>query len=1419
MLNESRPLTRIRALLLALLPLVLIAPLALAQDEPGNEEEEFDPRVYLNTEEDADGLLRAAWRARENGNWRVAIDKYLETIREYGSTVFASNERLYLPMRKLVCRELSAMPKEGKAVYALIKGRESDMAYRRALSGSSVDDLREIAKNYPCLPAAPRALYLLGEWSRAQGLPGRALYYWQQLLVEYPEWEEASSTAVLTRAALVAAESGRVAEGQRLLAKLRKTGGLARLRVGNTEDLVADEVARRLKAAGSGSSATAVPDGGYWPTIGGSPAHDRCAPRVVDAGVRRWQKPLGTAARRNPRYYGRNQPTAPAASVAKRHPVCAGGMIFLAGNETVMAVRSMSGNQVWAASKSKVDTKLTCSRMTLPALGEDKVFVVQGNPAIRSNRFGRGQGTPRSNIKLRAYAIGGGKLRWESGSNESKKTLEFLSEVDLVSMPVYDSGYVYVPAVKRGSINDLYMCCFDAADGKLVWKTFVCAGYPLKTGYYYNATDVLEDALPPAIHEGLIAFVSNVGAVSVLDAASGQLLWVYLYDRIEPPKTGRFGRQRVTGIKSWAPSAPIIKDGLFICAPQDSPHLLAFDMASGKIRWRSRRSTLKHLVGISGNKLIASGGREVVCFSVRSGKRLWRGLLDDEEAGLGQVGPGFAVIPTRKSIQRFDLRTGKLANKFLFKNGATEAGNLLVSGDVMVSVNDKAFGGYYAWDEITAKLGDQIKTQPDAAKPRAQLAEVYFSAEKYVDAARIFKEALSRTKPDEKVDGVLLAPVLKRQIWESFSRLGTRAEKDSKFDGALARYQQAHEHAIDSHSKMVGHLRFARCRIQINEHAAAVVDYQKAIASYPREIYKHGKSRAAAGIFAKRAIDRLIKDQGREVYAPFDKKATEMLAAAATVKDVRHVIDVYPNSSSVSPALIRLSEIYTDGKQYADAAASLREHLFKQRGSPRELEVRARLALAYKGQEINGLARSVIRQMKRRYAAKSFSLASKEWSVEDFAAKHMPEVAGPGKALAAPDLAPPMITAWKLNAGPNMRIASNAGKFDVTGAAFVISAGRQIVAVDLNTGRKLWTKAGPPGVANRFMLTAVATSGSVLAANGNRMRALSPATGETLWEAKLYDILNANNARWYGAHTRMLAGDGIVVAIPSWHAYDPKTRRRSYKSRAVVMDETTGQQIWAKDFVSQTSLAKLTNGALLIAGYDSKRRKGRLIALDVADGNKRFEAQIDGYPRTLHTAGGLAAIGGGKHVYCYDLSTGKLKWRGSAGGNSQNIIAGDDSKILVLGQGKTLCAFDLENGKRLWQSAGLGSVRHGTTITNLQHQERIMLATYNRAKRAYTVVAIDTTTGKIAWKSPLPTQSYYHSGLMSKTHGMGLVRIRKGRSYVYERRTWNMKTGKLVSTAKAGGHGSLKIHEGTVLQTSHTQLECLLPGSKKAPQK
>ncbi|MHC4914030.1 MAG: outer membrane protein assembly factor BamB family protein [Planctomycetota bacterium] len=1456
----SSCLPRGRDLLAALLLSVLAGAVpALCAEE---EEEEFDPRVYLETEEDASGILRAAWRARsaDPPNWRLAIEKYLQCAREYGHTVYAQTDRLYLPMRVLIRRELASLPKEGRDLYAVLKSREAELAYRRALGAGAWHDLEKVAAHYPCLAPAPRSLFVLGERARATGDAGRSVYYWQRLITEYPDWGEAGLPSVLTRSALVAAEAGRRGEARRLLGTLQKTSGLVRLRVAGREVLAVDEIKRRLGGPGIAGH-VAEADTGYWPSIGGSPAHDRSVERMVDAGVRRWKRDLGgkpSSRSRVPSHIQRARAQMPA-PLPRRHAVCAGGMVFLAGDSDVIAVRAMSEHVIWPASKnSQANAKLPCSRMTLPAIGDGKLYAVLGSPQrINPYNWRNRGGDFSSQVTMRAYALVGGKLKWETGRKDDAETRKFLRSVDLVAAPVYAGGYVYCPAIKRSSISDAYMLCFDATDGRLVWKTFVCAGHPIRAGYHYSSYGVTEDTLPPAVSQGLLAFATNLGAVGVMDSGSGDLLWIYLYDRVEAlTANNRFGRPATTKVDSWAASAPIIHEGIVYAAPQDSPELLALDLATGKVRWKSRRGKLKYLVGVHKDWLICSGGGEVVAFSARSGKRMWRGPMSGGDAGQGLVGDGCALIPSSRGIQRFDLKTGKIVASYRFREaGGEEGGNLVITkgtagSRVLICVGKSTVGGYFDWQETVDRLQKQIATKPEEASPRAEMGEIHFSAEKYRQAADFFKASLQRIKPGERTGGILLEPVVRRQIWESHSRLARALEKKGEFAEALKDYAEAHKYAQDEIEKMTGHMRFARCREGLKEWAVAVAQYQQVIytpklldtgggrSRYYGETYRTPEGqKVMAGHFAKAQIDRLIRKHTPEVYAALEAEAAEHLRTAGEERSVgkaEEVVRWYPNSGAVSPALILLSQLLTDAGKHADAAARLREHLWKRPDSERALEARARLALSYKRQNMVPLARSMMRQMARRWSAKSFKLDEKDWTVDAFVKANMPaeQLTGGGASV---ELGGPMKTGWRYSRGSTMLIPK-AGPHELAGAIFVRS-GSEVSAVDLATGKLLWRQSGLSPFRNmRNSVDAVAGAALVAVIGDNKLVGLAPATGQRLWETEIVEKGAANMRVYYGNRCQLALGEGVVAVGPYTTKRDPRTGRTTVQSKLLVLDQATGNAVWSQDKIQGTLCSlRIREGTLFTTVYDMQKRRTKLVAYEVADGAKRFSADLAAgnfRDMELHVQGDRLLAVARNTVYCFDVITGKLKWRNTAGQGASYLVAVDDRRVVATAysysgrkQTTSVFAWELDSGKKLWETSKISGAFQNPLylFQNMGRPHRVagstdhvVVATRDYRARKGLVAGFDGKNGKLLWRADLPRNVYGGIVLIGSRQAATVV-SGTGRA---ERRIWDLKTGKLVERSGVNGSGGfVTVQEGAVIEVTDRGVTRLSPKSAPGGQK
>ncbi|HOX08414.1 MAG TPA: PQQ-binding-like beta-propeller repeat protein [Planctomycetota bacterium] len=1422
-------------------------------------EEEFDPRVYLEEDDEVAGMIRAAWRARESDNWRLAIDKYLEAARKYGHTVFRQNERLGLPVRVLIQRELAAMPAKGREIYRVLKGADADRAYLRAAAASDEPALERVAAEYPLLDAAPRALFLLGEMSRAKGEPGRAVFYWRRLLADYPEWSEGSRAALLARAAAVSVESGRLAEAAELLGQLKMVAGLTKMRMGGSEVLAAEELEKRLTTASQGTGqVVSAGREGWWPTIGGDSSRAVSATHFVDAGVCRWQRKLakdGIANEQMMRNYGVNPGSMPA-QPPKRHPVAAGGTVVLAGDGSVTAVRAMSGSVVWKAPLQSASDNLPVTRQVVPALGDGRVYVCIGQPnPARRNTFGmEGRGQPGSGVVLRAYGMESGKLIWESGRNDEKVDQEFLKTVDLVGTPVYSGGYVYCPAVKRGSINDVHLLSFDAGSGRLAWRTFVCAAQPLSAGQYYAQTQITEDCPPASVGEGLAVLATNAGALGVLDAASGQLVWVYLYDRLDvgSPKDGNaaaMGRAAVQIPNTWAACPPIIQGGMVYAAPQDCGELLAMDLATGKLKWKARRGELSHVVGLSSGRLVLSGSKEVVALSALNGKRLWSVSLNSEGTGLGLVGQDFVIIPTKKALQRFDLATGALKATYLFKQGEAESGNLVISGDIMVSVGAEAVAGYYAWDHIVGKLRKEVETTPEAAGPRAELAEVHFSAEKYPEAIALFKEALERVKPGENQGGVPLDNTIRKQVWEAYSRLGRAAEKDRGFEDALKNYRDAHNYRTSANEEMIGQMRFAQCRESLGDLPGAVAEYHAVISS---KLSEEGYSRAGAGEvqagrFAQVQIDRLIKEKGREVYARFDGEAEALLGKARGEKSltlVQRVVKEYPNSQAVSPALILAGELALAAGKPADAAVSLREHLWRRSGSDREPEVRARLAMVYRAQGMESLCRGMLNRLARSAPEKAFELDGRKWTVKDFVADRLAGVKVPdgGTSSGMPDLTPPLTTAWKtsLGAGNTWLVPSDPSAGGPEGLALCMSMDNQgrnqvtVSAINAASGKLAWknTEEAQPHMMGGT--PALALPGSVLVRSGSKLRCLAAGSGQVMWEREL--PMQQVNPQWGGNNQVFLAGgEGMVVAVASSMSFNPQLGRQDFKQTVVALDEGAGQQVWSTELGGGNVLSALiAEGLLVINSQDQMRGNRKVTAYDLADGRKHYEIGINGWGQVMQVQGDVLMVPSQNSLDCYELTTGKLKWR-AAVGSMPTLVAVDDERVVIVepvidrnaGRNKVrFASWSVQTGKRLWSSeefsgyyqAAVGRSPYGASAPVVpKGTAKLAVSIYDHQARRPTVLALDGASGKLLWRSDLPLNTQPPALVAGAAHVAGSLQL--GGGAASEVRVWALDSGKLLYSQPMGRVGQLSVQQDLLLYVGgNGEIERLKPGEAKPDQ-
>lgn len=162
------------------------------------------------------------------------------------------------------------------------------------------------------------------------------------------------------------------------------------------------------------------------------------------------------------------------------------------------------------------------------------------------------------------------------------------------SGPTVSGGRVYLTD-RQGNGEDIVerVLCFDASDGKLLWQHRDPVGYTIS----YQASGPRASV---TVHAGNAIAVGGMGRMNCFDAASGDLIW-----------TRDLQEDYDVAMPIWGiTAAPLVYRDLVIqvVAGKDDACVVAFDLATGKERWRS----LDEPAGYSAPILIQQGDQDVV---------------------------------------------------------------------------------------------------------------------------------------------------------------------------------------------------------------------------------------------------------------------------------------------------------------------------------------------------------------------------------------------------------------------------------------------------------------------------------------------------------------------------------------------------------------------------------------------------------------------------------------------------------------------------------------------------------------------------------------------------------------------------------------------------------------------------------------
>ena len=631
----------------------------------------------------------------------------------------------YITVRDYCQMQLAALPPEALALY---RGRVDPLAetwYKEGVAGGDRDKLLLVVRRAFASRFGDDALMALGEMALEEADYATARGYWEKILpvrktqivggdstdsstggptgawLSYPD-SDIDPAAVRARLVLTSILEGSQQRARGELIQFVRLHGDARGRFGGRETNYAQALERLLAQSRQWPPSQTSPD---WPTFAGTQWRNKVARSDVDPAGPAWRVQL--------------RDRASTAAMQSFHPTVVGNLVFVATSHEILGLDLRTGKPAWGQADGAIfRDELADSRAALAARTARRVpgmfnYVVGFCPRTLTVQGGRLFCSMRP-------PVGGGYLICLDLEAEGRLVWRIEPENDdwaFEGSPVCDGPNVYVAMRMIGIRPQAYVGCFDAQTGRSRWRRYICGGEAVARAMQSHSTQQLLTLKGRRIY-----YNTNLGAVAALSTADGQLEWISLYPQKKRPDLPR-AALITKSLVSRDLNPCLYHRGVLYVAPSDSSRIFALDAVTGQILWQtgSQLENVSHLLGVAGERLIASGKR---LYWIETGSGPGSGLGSGGKLThvwpRAEGGPGFGrgllagthvYWPTREKIYVFDQRTAQLVKAIELGPKKASGGNLVVAqGRLLIATAEELI----AFDH-TARKAAKIKDNTQKA--------------------------------------------------------------------------------------------------------------------------------------------------------------------------------------------------------------------------------------------------------------------------------------------------------------------------------------------------------------------------------------------------------------------------------------------------------------------------------------------------------------------------------------------------------------------------------------------------------------------------------------------------------------------------------------------------------------------------------
>jgi outer membrane protein assembly factor BamB/tetratricopeptide (TPR) repeat protein len=923
-----------------------------------------------------------------------------------------------------------------------------------------------------------------------------------------------------------------------------------------------------------------------------------------------------------------------------------------------------------------------------------------------------------------------GEVRWMSPLGSGQQELNLfgrkVKEAPVAAVSA-EGGKLYVQT------NLGFLSCLDAASGRPIWtRGYVQVPIPPYDNFWTTPERWFTwSGSPPILSGGLVVFAPADGAdLLALDAANGELKWKWpCADDSRRPDAGRTFR---------------------LLAADDE----RFYLAGTSVRALDMRGRLVWDTPFPGAR-----SQEV-------------------SQGRGVLAGGRLFVPSDRALYALDvLHGGKIVHFDVFPGGEAGGregggGNLVTTEGSSVFVRLGEVEAYYRAEDVCVRARKLLQERPGDPEALLEAARIYLAADKPEDALPLLDRLLAAAEGVAGPAGERLKSQARECLLEVLQKRAYAHVAAARPEAAREAFLEAAALASDPADAASVLLRGGkaiydgeRSRLDITEtlYEAVVRLYPSALLDEERHLFDRevGRSTAASyalyylatwslsagritesAAYSQRIVERpatdllfqgpardrarefladLIRNQGEEVYAPFERQAEAALEEARAKKDLAAlagILERWPNSRAATRAALEETRVRLEKGDAAGAVASASRFL---NGGPEEEYAAAALWLLSEALIKTGrvsAARAQLQRLARRYPDIEVPVGDGRLPAAQAVARRLESAEMRAPPPAAPGLPAvgPLRQLWRRDMPPTEGVRHLVPEGEPIPAPLLLFLRRTtLTAVAASTGETVWSRDIPASAGY-----AVSAGGALVFARESEAVAIEPATGRDLWSVDLRG--NAHGA---------VALDSMVVVMVE----DPSEQ----DSMALVgIDATTGEFAWPGMMTPigpANSIRALSEGVLIEGGGSSRPE---LRVAEAADGNLRpflisVRPSHDRPPgEPVPSTAGPILVRREDSLDAYDPILGQKAWtwRTEGGSPIQSVAPGGSAVAVVDGNGR-LQAVDYATGNTLWHAeAGPGRATDPSGTALLADDRSVWFVTADGTHRGgVQVEARDLRTG------------------------------------------------------------------------------------------